>query len=734
MYALVEARPSAVYRSDDAGASWRRVNTETRITGRGADFACVRADPNNRDVVYVANTSTYRSDDAGQTFTAIKGAPGGDDYHTIWINPLNPKIILLAADQGATITVNGGQTWSSWYNQPTAQFYHVITDNRFPYWVYGGQQESGSAGVVSRSDYGEITFRDWHTVGVEEYGYVAPDPLNPNIIYGGKVSRFDQTTGEVQQVGPAVLRGGKYRFLLTMPLIFSSVDPHVLYLGSQVLFKTINGGHSWDVISPDLTREKYEVPSSVGIYTEEARQEATRRGVVYAIAPSHKDVNVIWAGTDDGLIHVTRDGGKAWKNITPPELTPWSKISQLDASRFDDLTVYAAVNRFRLDDQKPHIYRTHDGGATWKETVTGLPDGPVNTVREDPVRKGLLFAGTELAVYVSFDDGDHWRPLRLNMPPISVRDLVIHGNDLVVGTHGRGFWILDDIAPLRQLSGEIAASDAHLFRPSAAYRVRRNQNTDTPLPPEEPAGQNPPDGAIFYYSLKSASPTPVTLEVFDATKNLVRRYSSDDKAEPIDPLLTAPTYWVRPPATLPSDAGMHRFVWDLHYPPPDALRHEYPISAIYRDTPRYPLGAVVTPGQYTVKLTAGGKSYTQPLTVKMDPRIKTPPAGLLEQFRLATRLTSMLHRDYQVLQEVRELRTRLKSENPELEQQAAAIEGGAQGSEGLSRLNGEMVTALDIVEGADATPTTQMVAAVADLQRKLDALIARLRKLNAVKK
>jgi photosystem II stability/assembly factor-like uncharacterized protein len=734
MYALVEARPSAVYRSDDAGASWRRVNTETRITGRGADFACVRADPNNRDVVYVANTSTYRSDDAGQTFTAIKGAPGGDDYHTIWINPLNPKIILLAADQGATITVNGGQTWSSWYNQPTAQFYHVITDNRFPYWVYGGQQESGSAGVVSRSDYGEITFRDWHTVGVEEYGYVAPDPLNPNIIYGGKVSRFDQTTGEVQQVGPAVLRGGKYRFLRTMPLIFSSVDPHVLYLGSQVLFKTINGGHSWDVISPDLTREKYEVPSSAGIYTEEARQEATRRGVVYAIAPSHKDVNVIWAGTDDGLIHVTRDGGKAWKNITPPELTPWSKISQLDASRFDDLTVYAAVNRFRLDDQKPHIYRTHDGGATWKETVTGLPDGPVNTVREDPVRKGLLFAGTELAVYVSFDDGDHWRPLRLNMPPISVRDLVIHGNDLVVGTHGRGFWILDDIAPLRQLSGEIAASDAHLFRPSAAYRVRRNQNTDTPLPPEEPAGQNPPDGAIFYYSLKSASPTPVTLEVFDATKNLVRRYSSDDKAEPIDPLLTAPTYWVRPPAILPSDVGMHRFVWDLHYPPPDALRHEYPISAIYRDTPRYPLGAVVTPGQYTVKLTAGGKSYTQPLTVKMDPRIKTPPAGLLEQFRLATRLTSMLHRDYQVLQEVRELRTRLKSENPELEQQAAAIEGGAQGSEGLSRLNGEMVTALDIVEGADATPTTQMVAAVADLQRKLDALIARLRKLNAVKK
>ncbi|HYL34311.1 MAG TPA: glycoside hydrolase [Bryobacteraceae bacterium] len=738
MYALVEARPSALYRSDDAGANWNRENTESRITGRGSDFAGVRVDPNNKDVIYVANTSTYRSSDAGQTFTAIKGAPGGDDYHTIWINPLNPQIILLAADQGATISVNGGQTWSSWYNQPTAQFYHVITDHRFPYWVYGGQQESGSAGVASRSDYGQITFRDWHPVGVEEYGYVAPDPLNPNIIYGGKVSRFNQTTGEVQQVGPAVLRGGKYRFLRSMPLIFSPVDPHVLYLGSQVLFKSINGGHSWDVISPDLTREKYDVPPSVGVFTEQARREATRRGVIYAIAPSHKDVNVIWAGTDDGLIQVTRDGGKSWKNITPPALTPWSKIAQLDASHFDDLTAYAAVNRFRLDDLKPHIYRTHDGGATWKEIVAGLPDGPVNTVREDPVRKGLLFAGTELAVYVSFDDGDHWQPLRLNMPAISVRDLVIHGNDVVAGTHGRGFWILDEIAPLRQISGEIAASEAHLFRPSAAYRVRWNENTDTPLPPEEPAGENPPDGAIVYYYLKAAASTPVTLEVFDAARKLVRRYSSDDKPDPIDLTLNVETAWVRPAPILAAEAGMHRFVWDLHYPPPDALRHEYPIAAIYHDTPRYPVGAIAMPGRYTLRLTAGGRTYTQALTVKMDPRVKTPLAGLLEQFRLATRLTARMHDDYQALQEVRALRTRLQSQDPELEKQAAAIEGGPggrpssdEGNEGLARLNGELATALEVVEGADATPTTQAVAAVADLERKLDALLGQLRALKA---
>jgi photosystem II stability/assembly factor-like uncharacterized protein len=739
IYALVEAKPSALYRSDDAGANWHRVNTEARISGRGSDFAGVRVDPKNRDVVYVANTSTYRSTDAGQSFTAIKGAPGGDDYHTIWINPENPRIILLASDQGATISVNGGQTWSSWYNQPTAQFYHVITDNQFPYWVYGGQQESGSAAVASRSDYGQVTYREWHPVAVEEYGYVAPDPLNPNLIYGGKATRFNQVTGEVQQIGPAVLRGGKYRFVRTMPILFSPVDPHVLYLASQVLFKTINGGHSWEPISPDLTREKYDIPASVGVYAEDARKEATRRGVIYAVAPSHRDINVIWAGTDDGLIHVTRDGGKSWKNITPPDLTPWSKVSILEASHFDDLTLYAAINRFRLDDLKPHIYRTHDGGQTWKEIVGGLPAGPINTVREDPVRKGLLFAGSELAAYVSFNDGDSWAPLRLNMPAISIRDLVIHANDLVAGTHGRGFWILDDISPLRQISAQIAASDAYLFRPSAAYRLRSDNYPDTPLPPEEPAGQNPPDGAILYYYLKSPASSPVTLEVFDGAKKLVRRFSSNDKPEPPDPLLNVPTYWIRPPQIPAPAAGMHRFVWDLRYPPPDALRHEYPISAIYRDTPRHPLGPAVLPGQYTVKLTAGGKTYTQPLLVKMDPRVKTPPAGLLQGLTLATRLTGLLHQDFQALQELRELRSKLAPLSPELEKQIAELEGSSRrppGDEdededagGLTKLNNDLNTTLGVIEGADATPTTQAVATVGELDRRLQALLSKLREL-----
>ncbi|HUK16560.1 MAG TPA: hypothetical protein VLW65_09100 [Bryobacteraceae bacterium] len=619
IYLLVQANQATggLYRSDDAGANWRRVNHENRIYGRGDDFAGIRVDPKNRDVVYVANTSTYRSSDAAQTFTAIKGAPGGDDYHTIWINPKNPDIILLACDQGATLSVNYGRTWSSWYNQPTAQFYHVITDNQVPYWVYGGQQESGSVGIASRGNDGAITFRDWHPVGAEEYAYIAPDPLHPNLIYGGarnSVTRYHRDTGNVEQLVPH----GNYRFLRTVPLIFSEVDPHVLYLGAQMILKTTNGGDTWQEISGDLSRESYAVPASVASYGEAAKRQATRRGVVYAIAPSRLNVNVLWSGSDDGLIHLTRDGGKNWKNVTPPELTPWSKVSQLDASHFDDDTVYAAINRIRLDDQRPHIYRTHDGGATWKEIVRGLPDAPVNTVREDPVRKGLLFAGTELAVYVSFNDGDDWHPLRLNMPATSIRDLVIHADDVVVGTHGRSFWILDDISPLRQLTGQIASADAHLFAPSLAYRFPRNNNTDTPLPPEEPAGQNPPDGAVLYYWLKSAA--PVTIEISDSTNRLVRRFSSDDKPAAPDPTLNVPIHWLRiyrPPS---ATTGMHRLVWDLHgAPPAQGGRGEPPISAIIHDTPARQ-GEWMPSGEYTVRLTVNGRTYTQPLVVKADPR------------------------------------------------------------------------------------------------------------------
>jgi photosystem II stability/assembly factor-like uncharacterized protein len=743
LYAQVDADPAhgGTYRSDDAGATWRRVNSESRISGRGGDFAEVKVDPKNPDVVYVANTSTYRSTDGGRTFIAIKGAPGGDDYHTIWINPEHPEILLLASDQGATVSVNGGKTWSSWYNQPTAQFYHVITDNQFPYRVYGGQQESGSAGVASRGDDGSIHFGDWHPVGVEEYGYVAPDPLDSNVLYGGKASRYDRRTGDIQDISPAPIRG-KYRFVRTMPILFSPLDPRLLYLGSNVLFATKNGGRNWDTLSPDLTRETYDVPANLGIFAPLDPEKGKHRGVIYTIAPSPKDSLRIWVGTDDGLIHVTADGGKSWKNVTPKALTSWSKVSLIAASHSDPAAAYAAVNRIRLDDLRPHIYRTRDGGAAWQEIVRGIPENVVvNAVREDSLRRGLLFAGTERGVYVSFDDGDEWQSLRLNLPATSVRDLVVHGDDVIVGTHGRSFWILDDITPLRQMAPEVAAADAYLYRPQAAIRVRRSQWPDTPLPPEEPAGKNPPDGAIIDYVLKGRSSQPVTLEIADASGRLVRRYSSADRPEAIDPELNVPTYWVRPTPILSAEPGMHRFVWDLHFPPPDVLEHEYPISAIPGDTPRHPLGPAALPGAYTVRLSAFGRAWTAPLAVRMDPRVTTPVEGLAERFRLATGIAEALRRDSAALSQVKRLRARLAEVIPRasgeakqsvasLEADLAALEGsgggrGAGSAENLSGVNGKLAAVYAIIEGSDAAPTTQAATAVTDLQDSLAKVLTR---------
>ncbi|HEY2784851.1 MAG TPA: hypothetical protein VGJ05_07735 [Fimbriiglobus sp.] len=752
LFAVVDCpRLGGLYRSDDAGESWRRVSGEARVWGRGSDFAEVKIDPKNKDVLYVANVGFYKSTDGGKTFVCFKGAPGGDDYHTVWINPDDPDILLVAADQGAIVTVNGGETWSSWYNQPTAQFYHVITDDQFPYWVYGGQQESGSAGVSSRGNDGQITSRDWHTVGVEEYGYVAPDPLNPDIIFGGKVSKYDRRTGQVQNVSPETARGA-YRFLRTAPLVFSTVDKKALYLGANVLFKTTTGGLSWDVISPDLSHPRPEVPVSIGVYRNPQMANQPRRGVIYAIAPSYKEADTIWAGTDDGLIHVTRDGGKHWADVTPPGLTSWSKVSQLDGGRFDADTCYAAINRIRLNDQKPHVYRTHDGGKTWTETVRGLPDNsPVNAVREDPVRKGLLFAGTERAVFVSFNDGDDWQPLRQNMPATSIRDLVVHGSDLVVGTHGRSFWILDDITPLRQLSAKTANDAATLFAPAPAVRVRRNVATDTPLPPDEPLAPNPPDGAPIDYHLKAAAGV-VVLEIHDPAGKLVRRYSSNDKPEAVNVnALQIDPRWIRPPQILSAKAGSHRFVWDLHYTPLDGPR-SFPISAVWHNTPSGPLGPAVKPGTYTVKLSVDGQSFQQSLAVTMDPRVPTPAAELDRQFNLtmlcydgaleARKATADIRALRQQLQTVRAKAGAPVAAIDAVEVKAAALEGsgfggggrrGGRGGRGgfqsrqpsLGRVSGELGRLMMSLQGSDMTPTTPVVTAVAVARKDLDGLLGR---------
>jgi photosystem II stability/assembly factor-like uncharacterized protein len=757
LYVSVEAKKNAgIYRSDDGGESWQQVNSDRRIGGRGPGAMGIAVAPDNPDVIYVANTTTWKSTDGGKTFVGFKGAPGGDDYQRIWISAENPQIIALSADQGAAISVNGGATWSSWYNQPTAQFYHVTTDNRFPYWVYGAQQESGSAGTQSRSDYGETTFREWHSVGVFEYGYIAVDPLDPNILYGARLTRTNQALGEVADVTPEPIRRGEYRYDRTLPVVFSALDPHTLFFAANVLFKSTDRGNSWQVISPDLTRESYEIPANLGVFTSSDPEKGKHRGVIYAVAPSFKEANTIWAGTDDGLIHITRDLGKAWQKITPPQLLPWSKVSIIEASHFDAGTAYVAINTFRLDDLRPHIYRTRDFGKSWQEITKGIAgNAPTNVVREDPVRKGLLFAGTEAAVYISFDEGDNWQPLQLNLPHTSMRDLTIHGDDLIVGTHGRSFWILDDITPLRQLSADVAKAPVTLFAPQEAIRFRWNRNTDTPLPPEVPAGKNPPDGAILDYYLASAASSPVRLEIVDAQNHLVRRYTSADKAEPLEeiaPKHPIPMYWVRPTRILSAAAGMHRFVWDLHYSAPDALRHEFPISAIYQDTPQYPLGAWALPGNYTVKLTVEDKSYTEPLIVKMDPRISTSLAELAKQFEMQSGAVEGMNESYETLKQVQSVRAQLKDRAAKagkgaaanaiaaLDKQAAEIEGGTQSAffglppsgkqlETLSTLNQHFGAILAVADSADAAPTAQATAVYKELEGALESLLSRWMKL-----
>ncbi len=624
-----------VYRSDDAGASWMKITSDPRPAMKigGGDLPVPVVDPENADVVYSTSIVTCRSEDGGKTWISLRGAPGGDDYQNLWINPRDSKILLLVSDQGALVSVNGGASWSSWYNQPTAQLYHVAATYGFPYMVCAGQQESGSVCTSTRGNDGEITFREWHPVGIIEYGYAAPDPLNPDIVYGAgrmEVSRYDMSTGQVQNVTPLPMKQEQFRGDRTEPVLFSPVEPHTMYYAGNHLFKTTDGGETWETISPDLSRET--TPQLANLPALKPEQLAERRGVIYAVAASYKTTQTIWAGTDDGLVWITRDGGKNWTNITPPGVALWSKITQIDASRFDDDTAYVSVSRLRVDDLHAYAFCTHDGGKTWDAISTGLPDdAPVNAVRADPVQPGLLYAATERAVWVSFDDGAHWRPLEYNLPHTSMRDLTVKDDDLIVATHGRSFWILDDVEPLRELAADAGTKTPLLFAPAAAWRVRRDTNTDTPLPGDEPAGENPPDGAILDYYLAQDAHGPVALEIVDAQGNVVRRYSSEDKTRPdAEELRTnlIPPMWPLVEGPLPATAGMHRVVWDLHATAPMATHYDYPISAVPGRTPLEPEGPLAVPSAYTVRLTVGGESATEPLTIKMDPRVHATMADL----------------------------------------------------------------------------------------------------------
>lgn len=748
VYATVDARENGgIYYSRDGGESWSLINTDYRLWGRGSDFAEIKVHPTDPKRLFIGNIAAYRSLDGGKTWSSDKGAPGGDDYHRIWINPLYPDIMLYAADQGATVTVNGGKTWSSWYNQPTAQLYHVTTDNQFPYWVYGGQQESGAIGVASRGPGGQLSFRDWMGVGADEYAYVAPDPLNPDIVYGGRVMRFNKKTGQSQNVAPEAVRSGRYRILRTMPLLFHPADPTMLLFATNVLWKTTNGGQSWDIISPDLSNERPDLPASIGDFRTDEMKSMDRRGVIYAVAPSPLDVSTIWAGADDGLVHVTHDDGQTWQNVTPKALRAWDKVSQIDAGHFDTQTAYLAINAIRRDDMRPHIYRTHDGGGAWTRIVDGLPDnGPVNVVREDPKQPGLLFAGTEREVYFSIDDGAHWQPLRLNMPASSIRDLVVHEDDLVIGTHGRSIWILDNIAPLREMARAIAARTPHLFTPPTATRVRWNMFSDTPLPPEEPTGQNPPDGAILDYYLTGAA-KEVTLEVLDEQGMTIRHFSSTDEPESIDSTqLPHPLYWIQPMQMLSTQPGHHRFVWDLRHEPPPGARRSFSIAAVYARTPNGPHGPFVHPGQYTVRLTVDGRTYEKPITVRLDPRVDIHPAHL----QLQTDLSMACYRGYLAAQEIRdaidELLTgekgamtadrrksleSLRGTGAPEEQDLlyGSIYAQTPESETLVGLQEKFLYLLNLLQGADAKPTEQAISGVRLLEKTLEDLGRRWKEL-----
>jgi len=732
MYATVDARENGgVYKSDDAGESWKLITIERRLWGRGSDFAEIKVHPKNENTLFVGNVASYKSVDGGKNWSSIKGAPGGDDYHRIWINPIQPDIMLFAADQGAVVTVNGGKTWSSWYNQPTTQLYHVSTDNQFPYWVYGGQQESGAIGIASRSNGGQISFREFIGVGADEYAYVAPDPNDSNIIYGGRVIRFNKKTGQSQYVGPEVLRSSNFRYLRTMPLLFHPADDNMLLFGTSVVWKTLDGGQNWQQISQDLTRKQPEVPESVGDYKTEDLKTMRQRAIVYAIGPSPLDKNIIWAGTDDGLVHITTDGGNTWKDVTPSSISSWDKISQIDAGHFSKGTAYIAVNAIRKDDMKPHIFKTHDFGTTWEEVTSGMnPSGPVNTVREDHKQKGLLFAGTEREVYFSSNDGESWQSLRMNMPASSIRDLVIHENDLVIGTHGRSIWILDDFSSLRELSA-INSNSAHLFQPSDTYRVRFNMFSDTPLPPEEPTGQNPPDGAIIDYYLNSKA-NNITLDVLDMQGTKINSFSSNDMEEYLDSIkMQHPTYWKRPFMALSNEKGHQRFVWNLRYKKPRGANRGYAIAAVQYDTENGPVGPFVAPGDYKIRLTVDGKVSERNLKVKLDPRSEMSDEAL----DLQSELSFQCYNNYEKLQIIRESidkkLTTKSNKNDEILKfrgRGAPINGDViYGSIYQSDLADETVVGLqskllyliNVLQNADAKPTAKTEEAASLLNARV---------------
>ncbi|HEY7302927.1 MAG TPA: hypothetical protein VH601_02345 [Bryobacteraceae bacterium] len=750
VYAVIEAdsNKAGLYRSDDGGDSWVRVNSDPRLTSRGWYFNCITVDPNDPDTVYVPNVAFYKLSQGGTALTIVRGAPGGDDYHQLWIDPANSAHMVLGTDQGTAVSVNGGETWSTWYNQPTAQFYHVATDNAVPYNVYGAQQDSGTAATPSRTDHGGLDLRDWFSVGGSESGYIVPDPKNPNIFYVsgtyGELARFDRRTMQSQNIAPWPMTGGigteidkwKYRDPWTPVLAFSPLQANTLFFGTQFVMRTLDGGLHWQTISPDLTRlEPQRSDSTEPVSVANARERGY--GVIYTIAPSPLDGRQIWVGSDTGLIHLTRDGGRSWSDVTPPGLSAWSKISLIEASHLSAGEAWAAVDRHRLDDMRPYLFRTRDFGKTWQPIVRGIASNAfLRAIREDPKRKGLLFAATEFGVYVSFDDGDEWLPLQLNLPVTSVRDLVVHDNDLVIGTHGRAFWILDDITPLRQIDPAAPAVSARLYKPARAYRVTNDSFPGTPLPVDEPQAKNPPRGVYIDYYLHESAISEVTLEILDTQGRAVRRFSSREQAP--KPPRNAPIalHWFPKPKMLSTEAGTHRFVWDLRYGRSGAETAGDNDDA---DEDQW-VGPLVLPGLYKVRLTVDGKTFSQPLQVSMDPRSHATAAELAAQFQWARRTFEDMIAAKKSVAEITGLQNGLAKAKSHIagrvapalvqintaDDKLSQILTGDHDSpdQGLEFANRALTAALTSLESADRTPPSQVIALYLQASRTLKARLA----------
>ena len=790
-----------LYKTTDGGEHWYVVNpnpnatppvADSRPLGRigGGDLPTVTVDPKNENVVYTCSTVFWRSEDGGATWSAVRGAPGGDDYQKMWMNPNSSDILVVVSDQGAVISANRGMSWSNWYTQPTAAMYHVSVDNDFPYNVCSGQQDSGSACVTSRSMDGQITFHDWHPVNIQEYGEAASDPKDPNLVFGSArngVSLYNKKTAQTTEVGPDMGgRGGGApvpgapnfgRNVRTMPLEWSAVDNNTLFYASNAVWKSTDKAHSWTRISGDLARQSFDVPASAGKYG--SGTVTTPSGTITALAPSPKSLGVLWAGTDDGYIHVTTDGGLTWANVTPPQIKAWTRVYNMDAGHFDTKTAYAAASTLRIDDMNPHFWRTHDGGKTWTEINNGIAGGAASTsIREDPRKPGLLYAATETQVWVSIDDGDHWQSLRLNMPAISVRDIEIKDDstcmcsDLVAGTHGRGFWILDAITPLRQMAQAQAARTnrtAHLFKSVTAVRVRSATNDPTPWPPELPAGENPPPGAILDYYLGADASAPVTLDILDGAGKLVRSYSSRDTLRNPDPAVdpvayneickrnpnaadcTLPLYWPAPSTAVSAKSGMHRFSWDMKYDPLGGGGGDGG-GAVPHRTYAGVSSPWAPPGNYTVRLTVAGKAYTQPIMLKLDPRVKTSPIVLAQVFAMTKQARDGAVAARAASTEARALSDELgRAQGADAAAFKARVDsiappapaGGAAGGRGgggggrgggaaapstgpsLDAMGTALITAVTPMQAAEVAPTANQLAAFAKAKADYTAVMAR---------